>query len=75
MRNTVITKDITDLSNLYAPTTIPKSLKEDIVETFINPSNYEFIGFVDRSNTAILRPKYHNVRDSYGRFARAEETI
>jgi len=75
MKNTVITKNITDISNFCAPTTIPKSLKEDIVGTFINPSKYEFIGFVDRSNTAILRPRYHNVRDNCGRFARVEETI
>lgn len=73
MNNNVTTKELSDISNFYVPPTVPKSIKENIVDNYINPSKYEFVGFVDRSNTAILRPRFHNVRDSFGRFARVSE--
>lgn len=44
--------------------------KELMVAQLINPSKYEHIGFVNRSTKAILRPRFHNVRDRKGRFAR-----
>ncbi len=73
MSNTVTTKDINEISRFYVPPTAPKSIKESIVNKYINPSKYEFVGFLDRSTSAILRPRFHNVRDSLGRFARVEE--
>jgi hypothetical protein len=74
MSNTVTTKNINDISRrFYVDSDTPRSIKEDIINKYLNPSKYEFVGFVDRSNTAILRPRFHNVRDSYGRFARVEE--
>jgi hypothetical protein len=73
MSNTVTTKNINEISRFTVDTDAPKSIKETIINKYINPSKYEFMGFLDRSNTAILRPRYHNVRDSYGRFARVDE--
>lgn len=73
MSNTVTTKNINDISRFYVDSDAPRSIKETVINKYINPSKYEFVGFVDRSNTAILRPRFHNVRDSYGRFARVEE--
>jgi hypothetical protein len=73
MSNTVTTKNINDISRFYVDSDAPRSIKENIISKYLNPSKYEFVGFVDRSNTAILRPRFHNVRDSYGRFARVEE--
>jgi len=73
MSNTVTTKNINEISRFYVDSDAPRSIKETIINKYINPSKYEFVGFVDRSNTAILRPRYHNVRDSYGRFARVIE--
>lgn len=35
----------------------------------LNQSRYEFLGFLDRTNDVILRPRYYNVRDKQGRFA------
>lgn len=75
MNNTVTTKNINEITNLYVDSDMPRSLKENMINHYINPSKYEFVGFVDRTNTAILRTRYHNVRDSFGRFARVEETI
>ena len=73
MSNTVTTKDINEISRFYVDSEAPKSVKETIINKYINSSKYHFMGFLDRSNTAILRPRFHNVRDSYGRFARVEE--
>ena len=75
MSNNITIKNINDISRFCVPATAPKDIKESIVDKYINPSKYEFLGFLDRTNAAILRPRYHNVRDSYGRFARVEETI
>jgi hypothetical protein len=35
----------------------------------LNQSRYEFLGFLDRTNDVVLRPRYWNVRDKQGRFA------
>jgi hypothetical protein len=35
----------------------------------LNQSRYEFLGFLDRTNDVVLRPRYYNVRDKQGRFA------
>jgi hypothetical protein len=43
--------------------------KVKMISKRLNQSRYEFLGFLDRTNTAILRPRFHNVRDKQGRFA------
>ena len=73
MSNTVTTKNINEISRYTVDSDVPRSIKETIINKYLNPSKYEFMGFLDRSNTAILRPRYHNVRDSFGRFARVSE--
>ena len=73
MNNTITTKNINEISRFYVDSDVSKSVKEGIINKYLNPSKYEFVGFLDRSNTAILRPRYHNVRDSFGRFARVAE--
>jgi hypothetical protein len=60
-------ESITGKSGLPAGLTSTKKTK--MVARYLNPSRYEFLGFVDRTNNAILRPRYHNVRDEFGRFA------
>ena len=47
--------------------------KIKMINRHLNPSKYEFLGFLDRTNEAVLRPRYHNVRDSFGRFAAVVE--
>jgi len=49
---------------------VPKWLKSEIVKECINSTKYHFMGFIDRSNFAILAARYHNVRDTKGRFAK-----
>lgn len=36
----------------------------------VDTTRYNIIGFVDRTCTAVLEPRFYNVRDSLGRFAR-----
>ena len=56
--------------------TLPAGLttesKTRMIKRHLNRSRYEFIGFVDRTNQAILRPRFYNVRDKQGRFAAVE---
>lgn len=62
---------ITGKTNLTSGLTQGKKLK--LLARHINPSKYEFVGFVDRTNDVILRPRYHNVRNSLGQFAAVVE--
>jgi len=69
--NTTMTvKNIGEIADFSIPTMAPRSIKENIIENYLNPSKYEFLGFVDRSNDVLLRARFHNVRDNKGRFAR-----
>lgn len=43
--------------------------KIKMISRHLNPTKYEFLGFLDRTNEAVLRPRYHNVRNSLGQFA------
>lgn len=58
-------------SQLTSGLTTAKKVK--MISRHLNPSKYEFLGFLDRTNEAVLRPRYHNVRDSLGRFAPVAE--
>jgi hypothetical protein len=45
------------------------STKIKMIARNLNQSRYEFLGFLDRTNDVVLRPRYWNVRDKQGRFA------
>jgi hypothetical protein len=47
--------------------------KIKMINRHLDPSKYEFLGFLDRTNEAVLRPRYHNVRNSLGQFAAVVE--
>jgi hypothetical protein len=47
--------------------------KIKMINRHLDPSKYEFLGFLDRTNEAVLRPRYHNVRNSLGQFAAVAE--
>ena len=65
----ITVKSMESLAGFVIPATIPRSLKEEVVSTYINPAKYELVGFIDRTNNVILREKFHNTRDLNGRFA------
>ena len=71
--NTTLIKpiaNITGKTNLVSGLTQAKKLK--LIAQHLNPTKYEIVGFVDRTNDVVLRPLYHNVRNSLGQFARVE---
>jgi len=69
MKNNALTiKSLEDIAGFTVPSVIPKSLKEEIVRTYVNPTKYDLVGFIDRTNDVLLRPKYHTSRDAAGRF-------
>jgi hypothetical protein len=62
---------ITGKTNLDS--TLPLSKKIKMISRHLNPTKYEILGFLDRTNEAVLRPRYHNVRNSLGQFAAVAE--
>ena len=52
---------------------LPQTKKQKLVARYLNPSKYDFVGFVDRTNEVILSPRYYNVRNKLGQFASIEE--
>jgi hypothetical protein len=46
----------------------PRSVKMQVLETVLNPSKYNFIGFAENGSVVRLEARYHNIRDNKGRF-------
>lgn len=68
--NTTLIKPITQITgrnNVTSTLTLERKLK--MVSRHLNPSKYEILGFVDRTNDVVLRPRYYNVRNELGQFA------
>ncbi len=71
--NTTLIKPIeciTGKTNISSGLTQAK--KRRLLARHIDPSKYEVLGFVDRTNDVVLRPRYYNVRNSLGQFAAIE---
>jgi hypothetical protein len=65
----IVIKDIANYS-AFVNSTTDKTTKLRLVEQAINPTKYNVIGLVDRTNQVILETRFYNVRDKRGRFAR-----
>lgn len=75
MTNTnITTMGLEEIADFTIPANAPKNVKSCIVENYLDTKRYEFLGFVDRSNTAVLRARFYNVRDNNGRFAKIKST-
>lgn len=70
--NTLI-KPIAQITGKTITSGLTQAKKHKIVARYLNPSKYEIVGFLDRTNEAVLRPRYHNVRNSLGQFAAVVE--
>lgn len=68
--NNIVIKNISDITPYEADTALSRSEKLKLVNRYLNPSKYTVQGFLDRTNSAVLEARYHNVRDKQGRFAR-----
>jgi hypothetical protein len=71
--NTLIKQldQITGKNNIVSG--LPQRKKQKLLARYINPTKYDFVGFVDRTNEVVLRPRYYNVRNKLGQFAAIEE--
>jgi hypothetical protein len=68
--NDTIIKSITDITgNATTGANLPISKKLKMLNNHINLSKYDILGFLDRSNDVVLRPRYYNVRNELGQFA------
>jgi hypothetical protein len=67
--NTII-KNIQEITGCKVQTNESQQTKLDHVSLYLNPSKYNIIGLVGRTNDVVLAPRYHNVRDKFGRFAK-----
>lgn len=76
MKTSLTNTRIKPIEAITGKTNIPSGLsiekKTKMVQRKINPSRYEFLGFLDRTNGAVLRERFYNVRDKFGRFAPVE---
>ena len=71
MKNqSIVIKNINTICGTDIVTKAPKETKDFLVTSYIDHTKYKFVGFIDRSNSAILIARYHNVRDTKGRFAK-----
>jgi hypothetical protein len=66
--NNEIRFNLTDLTNGICNRNTPRSIKMEVLEKTINFERYEFLGFDKNGSIVRLKPKFHNVRDSKGRF-------
>ena len=68
--NNTYIKPITAITGKYNINSgLSTSAKIKMIARNLNQSRYEFVGFLDRTNDVVLRPRYWNVRDKQGRFA------
>jgi hypothetical protein len=58
-----------------------RTLGDESVETRMNaavrrfnPTKYNVLGFLNRSSQIILQPRFYNVRDSKGRWAKVRQS-
>jgi sensor domain CHASE-containing protein len=72
--NNMTTKNLSEIAGFNIDSIAPRYVKESIVDHYLDTSKYEFIGFIDRTNTVVLQERYYNVRDNNGRFARVKES-
>ena len=66
----IVIRDLSTFTTRNVSTTSDKCTKLKAVQRAINPSKYNVVGMVDRTNSVILETRFYNVRDSRGRFAR-----
>ena len=67
--NTTLIKPIEYITGRTTVSGLTQGRKLKLVSKHLNTSKYEVVGFVDRTNDVVLRPRYYNVRNSLGQFA------
>ena len=71
--NTTLVKPIEQITGKNnVKSNLSQAKKQSMIARYINSSKYDFLGFIDRTNAVVLRPRYYNVRNKLGQFAAVE---
>ncbi len=73
MTNMTVIKNLNDITNRNIDPAMPLQKKIRLVYNNIDTSKWDFIGFVDRSNNFVAEPRFHNIRNASGRFAKVKQ--
>jgi hypothetical protein len=60
--------NLTEITGGVCNRNTPRAIKMEVLENTINMERYEFLGFDANSSIVRLKPRFHNKRDSKGRF-------
>ena len=60
--------NISDITNGECNRNAPRDIKMEILAVYINLDRYTVLGFEENGSVVCLKPKFHNKRDSKGRF-------
>jgi hypothetical protein len=52
----------------------PRVMKMEILQEMVNFDRWSFVGFESNGSKVRLMPKFHNIRDSKGRFKSLKKT-
>lgn len=63
-----VTYNLTEFTGGLINRNTPRSEKMEVLSEMINPSRYTVLGFDKNGSVLRLQPRFHNVRDSKGRF-------
>jgi hypothetical protein len=75
MNSTTISENVI-VKDIYTRTLGDESVEArmNAVARRFNPAKYSVLGFLNRTSQVILQPRFYNVRDSKGRWAKIRET-
>lgn len=60
--------DLYSITNGICNRNTPRIMKMEVLCDIINPAKWNFLGFESNGSKVRLKPKFHNIRDSKGRF-------
>ena len=75
MNSTTISENVI-IKDIYTRTLGDESVEArmNAVTRRFNPTKYNVLGFINRSSQVVLQPRFYNVRDSKGRWAKIRQT-
>lgn len=68
LNNTEVVYDLYTITGGSCNKNTPNHIKMDTLSYLLNRNKWHFMGFLNFGSKIRLKPKFHNVRDSRGRF-------
>jgi len=75
MNSTTISENVI-IKDIYTRTLGDESVEArmNAVTRRFNPTKYNVLGFINRSSQVVLQPRFYNVRDEKGRWAKVRQS-